>query len=68
MEHRKIIPPGRIGPHMLRHTLATFLVNEGVPFKNIADLLGHVNLDTTRIYAKTDMHNLQKVVVPFPSF
>ena len=36
--------------------------------KNIADLLGHVNLDTTRIYAKTDMHNLQKVVAPFPSF
>lgn len=68
VEHSKIIPPGRIGPHMLRHTLATFLVNEGVPFKNIADLLGHVNLDTTRIYAKTDMHNLQKVVVPFPSF
>ncbi len=29
--------------------------------KEIADLLGHIGLDTTRIYAKVDIKNLRKV-------
>ena len=51
---------------MLRHTLATFLVNRGVSYKEAADILGHTRIETTRIYAKTDMKNLRKVVTPFP--
>ena len=56
----------RRGSHMLRHTLATFLVNRGVSYKEAADILGHSCIETTRIYAKTDMKNLRKVVTPFP--
>ena len=51
---------------MLRHTLATFLVNRGVSYKEAADILGHTRIETTRIYAKTDMKNLRTVVTPFP--
>lgn len=49
------------GPHILRHACATRLINTGHSLKEIADLLGHVRLDTTRIYAKIDMENLRKV-------
>lgn len=49
------------GPHSLRHGCATHLVNAGYSMKEIADLLGHQQLDTTRIYAKVDLANLRKV-------
>ena len=40
---------------------ATHLINTGHTFKEVADLLGHKMLETTRIYAKVDMNNLSKV-------
>ena len=49
------------GPHALRHSVATHLVNTGHPMKEVADMLGHQTLDTTRIYAKVDFTNLKKV-------
>lgn len=49
------------GPHSLRHSCATRLINTGHSLKEIADLLGHIQLDTTRIYAKVDIKNLHKV-------
>lgn len=49
------------GPHSLRHTCATRLINTDHSLKEIADLLGHMQLDTTRIYAKVDLKNLRKV-------
>lgn len=49
------------GPHSLRHGCATHLINTGYSLKEIADLLGHMRLDTTRIYAKTDMTSLREV-------
>lgn len=49
------------GPHSLRHSCATHLVNSGHTMKEVADLLGHQMLDTTRIYAKVDMVSLRKV-------
>lgn len=49
------------GPHCLRHGCATRLINSGFSLKEIADQLGHQQLDTTRIYAKVDMVSLRKV-------
>lgn len=49
------------GAHCIRHSCATMLINTGHTLKEIADLLGHVQLDTTMIYAKVDMTNLRKV-------
>jgi site-specific recombinase XerD len=42
------------------------LVNEGVPIKQIADLLGHASIDTTAIYTKVDTTTLAVVALPFP--
>ena len=50
-----------LGPHTLRHSCATHLVNSGHSMKEVADLLGHQMLDTTRIYAKVDLVGLRKV-------
>lgn len=41
-----------VTPHQLRHTLATRLLNQGVPINSIRKLLGHENLSTTQIYAQ----------------
>ncbi len=54
------------GAHMLRHSLATRLVNEGVPIKSVADVLGHASIDTTAIYTKVDTTTLATVALPFP--
>ena len=56
----------RGGAHMLRHSLATRMVNEGVPIKSVADVLGHVSIDTTAIYTKVDEKTLADVAMPFP--
>lgn len=62
-----IVGPARPGVHMLRHSLATRLVNKGVPIKQIADLLGHGSIDTTAIYSKVDITRLAAVALPLPT-
>lgn len=60
-----IAAPSR-GSHLLRHSLATRMVNVGVPIKTIADVLGHSSIDTTAIYTKVDLTTLSTVALPFP--
>ena len=60
------ITAARKGPHLLRKTLASHLVQRGVTLKAVADLLGHTNLNTTQIYAKVDLPLLKQVVMPWP--
>jgi site-specific recombinase XerD len=45
----------KISPHRLRHTLATFLINEGMPIVSLQKFLGHKDINETLIYAK--VHN-----------
>jgi site-specific recombinase XerD len=54
------------GSHALRHTLATQMVNSGVSFKAVADVLGHKSVTTTLIYAKLDLKALEQVAMPWP--
>ena len=64
--HRAGIRVSRGGAHMLRHSLATRMVNAGVPIKSVADVLGHASIDTTAIYTKVDEKTLAAVAMPFP--
>jgi site-specific recombinase XerD len=41
-----------VSPHMLRHTLATLLVNQGMPIESLRKLLGHRTLSVTQQYAR----------------
>lgn len=50
--------PEKIGCHSLRHSRAMHLLQEGCPLIYIRDLLGHVSIQTTEIYARAD--NQQK--------
>ena len=54
------------GAHLLRHTAATRMVNQGATFKDVADVLGHQSLKTTAIYAKLDLTKLAHVALPWP--
>lgn len=54
------------GTHLLRHTVATRLVQRGASLKVIADLLRHRCLNTTTIYAKVDLPALARVAMPWP--
>jgi site-specific recombinase XerD len=51
-----------VTPHTLRHTFARALLVAGTPINDVADLLGHSSLDTTRIYTKTSETDLAAVV------
>lgn len=54
----------RIGAHLFRHTVASSMVCHGATFKDVADVLGLRNLQTTGIYAKLDLATLTKVALP----
>jgi site-specific recombinase XerD len=46
-------------PHVLRHTLAHNLISAGVSIDRVAMILGHANINTTAIYTKPSMGDLQ---------
>jgi integrase/recombinase XerC len=52
--------------HLLRHTMASRLLEGGSSLKEVADVLRHRSLNTTRIYAKLDSKNLSAVALPWP--
>lgn len=54
------------GAHAFRHTVASQLVQHGVSFKTVADVLGHQSLNTTTIYAKLDLPTLATIGLPWP--
>lgn len=52
--------------HPIRHAFATRLMEQGVPIKTIADLLGHRCIDTTFIYTKVDLRHLRLLARDWP--
>lgn len=49
----------RVYPHLIRHTTATDALSRGMPVEEVKDLLGHVKMDTTLIYAEVAKENVK---------
>ncbi len=56
----------RVGPHQLRHTLATEMLRRGATLAQIAQVLRHRSLTTTALYAKVDRVALRELAQPWP--
>jgi len=52
--------------HRLRHTMATRLLLNGLSIKTIADVLGHLSINTTIRYTHVDRPLLAAVAMPWP--
>ena len=56
----------RKGAHLLRHSLATDMLQHGASLDEIGEILRHRSPDTTAIYAKVDLTALRSLAVAWP--
>ncbi len=63
---RARLSASRIGAHLLRHTAASLMLQQGVSLQTIGGLLRHQSLDTTAVYAKIDVQMLSDIAQPWP--
>lgn len=49
----------KVHPHRFRRTMATNILNKGMPIEEVKEILGHVKLDTTMIYCQISKENVR---------
>lgn len=54
------------GPHAMRHSLASSMLHNNTPMYVIKEVLGHSNINTTRMYLNIDIDTLRKLALEVP--
>jgi len=57
----KMTTSGKRSPHMLRHTFATHLLNQGADLHAIKEILGHSSLAATQVYTHNSVEKIKKI-------
>lgn len=57
----KVVTIKKRSPHVLRHTFATTMLNNGADLSSVKELLGHQSLRTTEIYTHTTFEELKQI-------
>jgi integrase/recombinase XerD len=66
MRRAGLLPSGRAGAHVFRHSLASRMIQRGASLPEISQVLRHRSTITTQLYAKLDLDGLRGVARPWP--
>lgn len=67
LQRADLLPSGRVGAHIFRHSLATRMIQRGASLTEIAQVLRHRSTTTTELYAKVEIEGLRGVALPWPN-
>ena len=67
LQRAGLLPKGRVGAHIFRHSLATRMLQRGASLEEISQVLRHRSTSTTLLYTRVELEELRGVALPWPT-